>query len=269
MTAPLSASASTAPPLAARGLLLDRGGRRVLHGVSVELRAGEWLAIVGPNGAGKSSLLAALAGLLPLAGGQVQLQGRPLADWSPRERASRLAWLAQQGQAEGEIPAAEVVRLGRLPRQGLLGAPNADDEAAVQRALADTEAGPFAARPLAALSGGERQRVLLARALAVEAPVLLLDEPTTHLDAPHQRAVLRVLAGRAGCGVAAAAVLHDLTQALTAHRVLVLADGRVQACAAPGDAALHRCLAEVFDGAIAIERLALDGRERWVAVPRL
>jgi iron complex transport system ATP-binding protein len=256
-------------PLAAQGLVLQRGGRRVLDGVSLQLRAGEWMAIVGPNGAGKSSLLLALAGLLPLQAGQVQLMDRPLGDWPARERAARLAWLAQQGQAEGEIPALEVVRLGRLPRQGLLGTPDADDEAAVRRAMADTESTPFAARALGALSGGERQRVLLARALAVEAPVLLLDEPTAHLDAPHQRAVLRVLAGRAGCGVAAAAVLHDLTQALTAHRVLVLADGRVQAVAPPDDPELHRCLADVFEGAIAIERLQLDGVERWVAVPRL
>lgn len=256
-------------PLAAMDLSMVRGGRRVLDGVSLELRAGEWLAIVGPNGAGKSSLLAALAGLLPLAGGQVQLMGRPLADWPARERATRLAWLAQQGQSEGEIPALEVVRLGRLPRQGLLGAPGADDEAAVRRAMADTESSAFAARRLAELSGGERQRVLLARALAVEAPVLLLDEPTAHLDAPHQRAVLRVLAGRSQCGVAAAAVLHDLTQALTAQRVLVLAQGRVRACGAPADPALQQALVDVFDGAVAIERLMLEGRERWVAVPRL
>jgi iron complex transport system ATP-binding protein len=256
-------------PLAAEGLVVCRGTRRVVDGVSLELRAGEWLAIVGPNGAGKSSLLAALAGLLPAAAGQVRLFGRPLAAWTARERASRLAWLAQAGQADGEIPARDVVRLGRLPRQGLLGAPDAADEAAVQRAIDDTECGAFAARPLGALSGGERQRVLLARALAVEAPVLLLDEPTTHLDAPHQRAVLRVLAGRAGCGVAAAAVMHDLTQALAADRVLVLAEGRVRACASPADPALQRCLAEVFGGAIAIERLALEGRERHVAVPRL
>lgn len=255
--------------LAAQGLALDRGGRRVLDGVSLELQAGEWLAIVGPNGAGKSSLLSALAGLLPPAAGQVQLLGRPLSDWSARERAQRLAWLAQQGQAEGEIPALDVVRLGRLPRQGLLGAPDAGDEAAVRRAMAETECTDFAARSLSALSGGERQRVLLARALAVEAPVMLLDEPTSHLDAPHQRAVLQVLARRAAQGTAAAAVLHDLTHALTAHRVLVLAQGRVRALAEPADPALHRCLGDVFDGAVAVERLRIDGHERWVAVPRL
>lgn len=256
--------------LAARDLVVERGGRRVVDGVSLTLAAGEWLAVVGPNGAGKSSLLAALAGLLPLAGGTVELAGRPLAAWSARERAVRLAWLAQQGEAEGEIPALEVVRLGRLPRQGLLGAPDAGDEAAVRRALAETEATAFAARPLATLSGGERQRVLLARALAVEAPVLLLDEPTAHLDAPHQRAVLRVLRARAAAGgFAAAAVLHDLTQALAAPRVLVLQQGRVQACGASDDPALHRALEAVFDDAITVQPVAVDGQRRFVALPRL
>ena len=255
--------------LQARSVLLHRGGRRVLDGVSLDLQAGQWLAIVGPNGAGKSSLLSVLAGLLAADAGEVELLGRPLSGWPPRERAQRLAWLAQQGQADGDIAAIDVVRLGRLPRQGLLGAPDADDEAAVKRAMAATACTAFALRRLNELSGGERQRVLLARALAVEAPVLLLDEPTTHLDAPHQRAVLQVLAGRAGCGVAAAAVLHDLTQALTAHRVLVLADGRVAAVGDPADPALHRCLVEVFGGAVGIERVSFDGRDRWVALPRL
>lgn len=256
-------------PLRADGLVLHRGGRRVLDGVSLQLQAGQWLAIVGPNGAGKSSLLSALTGLLPVSAGDVELQGRRLGDWPARERGRRVAWLAQQGQAEGDIAAIDVVRLGRLPQQGLLGAHDAADEAAVQRAMADTACTALAERRLNELSGGERQRVLLARALAVEAPVLLLDEPTTHLDAPHQRAVLQVLAGRAGCGVAAAAVLHDLTQALTAHRVLVLAQGRVQALAEPADPALHRCLVDVFDGAVGIAPLHLDGAPRWVAYPRL
>ena len=255
--------------LQARSVLLHRGGRRVLDGVSLDLQAGQWLAIVGPNGAGKSSLLSVLAGLLAADAGEVELLGRPLSGWPPRERAQRLAWLAQQGQADGDIAAIDVVRLGRLPRQGLLGAPDADDEAAVQRAMAATACTAFALRRLNELSGGERQRVLLARALAVEAPVLLLDEPTAHLDAPHQRAVLQGLAARARAGGAAVAVMHDLTQALSADRVLVLAAGQVRGLGAPHDPALRDSVMQVFDHAIGIERLQFDGRERWVAVPRL
>jgi iron complex transport system ATP-binding protein len=239
-------------------------------GVSLALQAGRWVAIVGPNGAGKSSLLTLLAGLRAPDAGSVWLQGRPLATLPAADRARQLAWLSQQGQeagAEGDIAVRDVVRLGRLPRHGLFGAPDAADEAAVDHALASTETTAFATRRLNALSGGERQRVLLARALAVQAPVLLLDEPATHLDAPHQRALLRTLAALAGQGAAVVAVLHDLTQALAADRVLVMDRGSLVADGAPGDTALHAALLRVFGGAIEIAAVQVQGRTRWVAVP--
>jgi iron complex transport system ATP-binding protein len=256
-------------PLQAQSLVVSLGGRRVVDGVSLTLRAGEWVAVVGPNGAGKSTLLQLLAGLRTADAGQVQLQGRDMAEWPARERAQQLAWLSQQGEAEGHIAVRDVVRLGRLPHQGLFGAPDAADEAAVDQAMAETECSAFGQRRLSELSGGERQRVLLARALAVQAPVLLLDEPTTHLDAPHQRSLLRGLALRAQAGVAVAAVMHDPTLALTADRVLVMDRGRLCADGRPADADLRAALVRVFDNAFSIEGLALDGRARWVAVPRL
>jgi iron complex transport system ATP-binding protein len=135
--------------------------------------------------------------------------------------------------------------------------------------MAETETTALAARRLGELSGGERQRVLLARALAVEAPVLLLDEPTTHLDAPHQRALLRSLAARARDGVAVAAVLHDVTLALAADRVLVMQQGSLVADGAPGDAALRAALVAVFDAAFSIEAVATTAGRRWVALPAL
>jgi iron complex transport system ATP-binding protein len=259
----------TAPPLQADAVSLSLGGRRVVDGITLALRGGAWTAIVGPNGAGKSTLLTLLAGLRAPQEGQVWLDGRELREWSVRERAQRLAWLSQQGEAEGELAAIDVVRLGRLPHHGLFGDVTPADEAAVAAAMHGTEAGVFAARRLNELSGGERQRVLLARALAVQAPVLLLDEPTTHLDAPHQRALLRCLVARARRGAAVAAVLHDLTLALGADRVVVLAAGRVQADGPPDDAALRATLIDVFDGAIAIERFVDAAGARWVAFPRL
>jgi iron complex transport system ATP-binding protein len=252
-------------PLAARGLHLRLDGRKVIDELTVELRGSEWTAIVGPNGAGKSTLLQLLAGLRAPDAGRVWLDGRALPDWSPRERALRLAWLAQQGHADGEIAARDVVRLGRLPRHGLFGAPDAQDEAAVTQAMAETACSDFAARRLSDLSGGERQRVLLARALAVGAPVLLLDEPTAHLDAPHQRALLRGLAARARDGAAVVAVLHDLTLALAAQRVLVMDRGRIVADGAPAEPALRAALVAVFGGAFSIEAVGT----RWVALPSL
>ena len=258
-----------APALQAEGLALKLGALRAVDGVSLALHAGQWVAIVGPNGAGKSTLLSLLAGLRKPDAGRVWLQGRDLATLPAPTRARALSWLSQQGEAEGDIAAHDVVRLGRLPRHGLFGTPDAADEAAVAQALAETEATPFAARRLNELSGGERQRVLLARALAVQAPVLLLDEPTTHLDAPHQRALLRGLAARARNGAAVAAVLHDLTLALAADRVLVMDRGRIVADGSPADAALRAALVLVFEQAFSIEAVQLAGRARWAVVPHL
>lgn len=258
-----------APPLMARDLSLWLGQQQVVRALSLELRAGQWAALVGPNGAGKSSLLSLLAGLRQPDAGQVQLLGQPLNHMAARQRACALAWLSQQGEAEGDMAARDVVRLGRLPRHGLLGTPTRDDEAAVDHAMAETEATAFAERRLSEMSGGERQRVLLARVLAVQAPVLLLDEPTTHLDAPHQRAVLRSLVARARAGVAVLAVLHDLTLALQADRLLVMERGCLVADGPPDDAALRGTLVRVFEHAFSIEAVATAGVRRWVAVPTL
>ena len=258
-----------APVIQAEELSLLLGGRRVVDRVSAVMAAGQWIAIVGPNGAGKSSLLSLLAGLRRPQAGQVRLRGRPLSGWAAGERARQIAWMAQQGEAEGEIAARAVVRLGRLPHHGLLGAPGPADEAAVDAAMAETECSAFARRRLSELSGGERQRVLLARALAVQAPVLLLDEPTAHLDAPHQRALLRSVAQRAQAGAAVAVVLHDLTLALAADRVWLMNRGRLVADASPADPALHVALVSVFQHAIAIERLEREGRVHHVVRPLL
>jgi iron complex transport system ATP-binding protein len=256
-------------PLQADGLTLRLGGQPVVADVSLAFAPAQWVAVVGPNGAGKSTLLSLLAGLRRPDAGQVRLQGRAIGAWPALQRARRLAWLSQQGEAEGEIAARDVVRLGRLPRHGLLGTPDADDEAAVDRAMAETECSDFAARRLSELSGGERQRVLLARVLAVQAPVMLLDEPTTHLDAPHQRALCRGLIARARAGVAVVSVLHDVTLALAADRVVVMHRGRIRADGPPDDADLRDILMQVFGGAFSIERVATASASRWVAVPSL
>lgn len=255
--------------LEARALVACRSGRRVLHGISLSLRHGEWAAIVGPNGAGKSTLLTLLAGLARPDSGSVRLLGRSLEDWNLRDRAQRLAWLSQQGEAEGDISVRDVVRIGRLPRHGLFGQITREDDAAVDAALAETECHGFASRRLSELSGGERQRVLLARVLAVQASVILLDEPTTHLDAPHQRALIRSLAARARNGAAVAAVMHDLTLALTADRLLVIQAGYLRADGAPGDAQVQAALIEVFGRAFSVERILAGDAVRWAVLPAL
>jgi iron complex transport system ATP-binding protein len=236
----------------------------VLQPIDLAIHAGRWTAIVGPNGAGKSTLLRALAGLQPFEG-EVQLQGRPLADWPPKARARELAWL---GQAEGgadELRALDVVMLGRLPHQAWLAAPSEADQAAVRSAMQQTQSWPWRERRFGSLSGGERQRVLLARALAVEAKLLLMDEPLTHLDAPHQADWLGIVCALAASGAAVVSVLHELSLALRADEVVVMAQGRIVHQGAPHEAATHAALQQVFEHRLVFAQI--DGH--WLALPRI
>ncbi|MET0508861.1 MAG: ABC transporter ATP-binding protein [Burkholderiaceae bacterium] len=249
--------------LRTRGVAVRLGTTAALAGIDVEFAPG-WTAVVGPNGAGKSTLLRVLAGLLRPDTGVVELDGRPLHRIPALERAQRIGWLAQQGDVTGELTVAETVALGRLPHLGLLGTPDSGDEMAVARAMALTECASWAQRRLLELSGGERQRVLVARVLATETPLLLLDEPTTHLDAPHQVALGRLFARLARGGTAARTVLtvlHDLPIALQADRLLVLDRGRVAADGPAVDPSVQRALEAVFDRAIRID-VDRDGRAR-------
>jgi iron complex transport system ATP-binding protein len=247
----------SAPPLACEALSVRLPAPRgpvVVDAVSARFDLG-WTAIVGPNGAGKTTLLRALAGLLPASSGRVLLDGRPLPEWPVRERAQRLAWLAQQGEAGMELTVIETVLLGRLPQRGLLATPEAADHAAAERALALAECSAWRDRRLLELSGGERQRVLLARALATEAPVLLLDEPSTHLDPQHQRGIARLLRTLADAGRTVVSVLHDLPLALAADRVLVMAGGELVAEGRADDPALHAALSAAFGQALEVVHL--------------
>jgi iron complex transport system ATP-binding protein len=246
------------------GVNVTLGSTRALRDVGVAIDAG-WTAIVGPNGAGKSTLLHVMAGLARPATGTVRLDGELLSALTDKARAMRIAWLAQQGESTGELTVREVVRLGRLARQGLFGAPTGEDEARVEQVMAEVECLAWQERRLHELSGGERQRVFLARALAVDAPLLLLDEPTTHLDPPHQIALVRLLRRQVNAGTTVVSVLHDLSLALLADRLLILDRGTVRASGASDDAALHRVLIDVFGGAIRVERF----EDRWIVIPHL
>jgi iron complex transport system ATP-binding protein len=221
LAAPAAAGAA-APVLTCSDLRVGYGMRTVLENLSLKFRSGQWSAVVGPNGCGKSTLLRALAGIAPLRSGTIFLHDRPLSSWPRRERARRLAWLAQSADST-DLNAADVVGLGRFAHGGWLA--SREDDAAIHRAMRATGSLAWTQRRVSSLSGGERQRVYLARALAVEAPVLLLDEPTTHLDPPHQEDVVRLLRGQAhGCGVCVVSAIHDLSLALAADRLIVLGE---------------------------------------------
>ena len=213
----------------------------VLDGVDLSVAAGQVVALCGPNGAGKSSVIRAAVGLLDTTGGQVRLGGTQIADLSHRQRAERAAYLPQERRIAWNLPAVEVAALG---------APFLSGAEALTRAVAaldEVGAGHLADRGVAEMSGGERARVLLARALVVDAPLLLADEPVAGLDPDAQRLVLELLRARADGGAGVLVSLHDLTLAATmADRVVVLDQGRVVADAAPIQALSPAVLRQVF-----------------------
>ncbi|MDP3354593.1 MAG: ABC transporter ATP-binding protein [Polaromonas sp.] len=248
----------------AHGIRAKLGNIEVLHNISVAFSAGRWTSIVGPNGAGKSTLLKVLANLLPHAG-EVLLLGQPLATLRARERAQQLSWLGQNESSADDLTAYDVAMLGRLPHQPWLAPPSDADHAAVARALRATHAWDGRDRPLGQLSGGERQRVLLARALATEAQVLLMDEPLANLDPPHQTDWLQIVRQLVASGKTVVSVLHEISFALHADDMVVMAAGRVTHHGACNDAATHRALELVFDHRIGVHQLA----GQWVALPRI
>ncbi len=232
--------------LAALGLSVDLGGRRVVDDVSFAIAPGEFVALVGPNGAGKTTLLRAAVGLID-ASGELTVAGKPAAQLGAAERARLLAYLPQGHAFAWPVTVAELVAIGRHPHADPFGGVSDADRAAVARALAATETTALADRSVATLSGGERARVALARALATDARILLADEPTASLDPKHQLVVMRQLADVAHRGGAVLAVVHDLALvARFADRVLVMQDGRIVADAAPTDALSPGRLAAVF-----------------------
>jgi iron complex transport system ATP-binding protein len=210
-------------------LVVEIDGRRLLDGVSFTVETGEWLFVLGPNGAGKTTLMRALAGLIAPASGTVELMGRPMTALKARERARSVALVPQIPLIPVGMTVLDYVLLGRTPHFGLLASESHHDVDAAQHALDTLELRDLAERTVGSLSGGERQRVLVARALAQEAPVLLLDEPTTSLDIGHQQDVLELVDDlRRRTDVTVVTTMHDLTLAgQYAERLLLLRDGRV------------------------------------------
>ena len=260
---PSSVAVSTAA-LAARAIHARLGHTEVLHGIDLVLPRARWSSIVGPNGAGKSTLLKVLAGLLPHTG-KVSLLGQDLATLPGRVRAQQLSWLGQGEPGADDMKVYDVTMLGRLPHQAWLAAPGAADHAAVTQALHATQAWEWRDRALGQLSGGERQRVLLARALAVQAQVLLMDEPLANLDPPHQADWLLMVRELVTQGRTVVSVLHEVSLALHADQMVVMAQGRVTHQGDCTAAATHCALEAVFDHRIDIR--SLDGQ--WVALPKV
>ena len=264
MTAAIDSEAEKRVAIQTRGIGARLGNVEVLSDISLNFHRARWTSIVGPNGAGKSTLLKVLAGLIPFSG-SVELLGHPIQSLSAKQRAQLLSWLGQNEASADDLTAYDVTMLGRLPHQPWLAPASAADHAAVEKALRSTHAWDWRGRALGQLSGGERQRVLLARALAVEAEVLLMDEPLANLDPPHQADWLCVVRSLIEQGRTVVSVLHELSMALQADQMVIMAQGRITYQGACDDNATHRALEDVFDHRIAIHPLA----GQWVALPKV
>jgi iron complex transport system ATP-binding protein len=233
--------------LAAQDVGVTLSGRTVLDGISLSLSSGHLVALVGPNGAGKTTLLRALAGLVPSTG-SIAVGGDRLSSLALRERAKRFGYLPQGHVVHWPLPAKDVVALGRYPHGATDPARlSPTDEQAVLRAMQATNVAEFAERPVTELSGGERSRVALARVLAVEAPIVLADEPTASLDPRYQIDVMLNLRHAADRGTLVLVVTHDLGLAARfADTVIVLSGGRLAAEGKPAEALSDRIMADVF-----------------------
>jgi iron complex transport system ATP-binding protein len=244
------------------GVTVQLGGRAVVVEVTAAVERGEWVALIGPNGAGKTTLLRAIAGLLPHEG-RVSLLGSDAAELDRRERARILAVVPQTPETPPWLTVAEYVLMGRTPHLGRLAREGEADREAAGRALDRLELDALAERPLGTLSGGERQRAVVARALAQEASIVLLDEPTAALDIGHQQQALELLDGLRGTqGLTLVAAMHDLTLAAQyADRVLLLSQGRIVADGTPGDVLTEDALAEHYGATVRVvtvdDRLAV------------
>jgi iron complex transport system ATP-binding protein len=243
-------------------LSVQLGGTLVLDGVDAEIALGEWAALIGPNGAGKSTLLRAVAGLVPYAG-SIALDGNECSRLGRRELSRRLAFVPQAPLLPPAMRVHEYVLLGRTPHIGLFGCESRGDFDAARRALERLDLLPFAERRLGTLSGGEAQRAVLARALAQEAPFLLLDEPTASLDLGRQQQVLELVAGLREHGeLTVLCAMHDLTLAgQYADRLLLLSQGQLVAEGSPAEIATVELIASHYgaevrvieeDGAVAV-----------------
>lgn len=263
---------TAAPILQAGALQASYGGNEVLRALDLTLSAGEMVGLLGPNGSGKSTLLRVLCGLLAPTGGKVALAGAPLASYSALQRARLLGLVPQYATIPFAFSVSDLVAMGRNPYLGLLQSPGARDFAAINAALERTDCLHLRERLVTELSGGELQRVIIARALAQEPRVLLLDEPTAHLDLNHQLDIARLLRQlNREQGLTVLWVSHDLNLAAEfCERLVMLQEGRIVTDGRPGEVLTPQWLAQVYGLQLPVAANPTSGRPQVVieAVPR-
>lgn len=247
--------------LEVKGLSAHIGGNNILSNINFVLPQGTWTSVVGPNGVGKSTLLKSLAHVKDF-DGLINVFGKNSKFIRPRALAQRLSWLGQNELVGNDLRVIDVVMLGRLPHQAWLASPDASDIQAVEIALRMTKVWDLRERILGQISGGERQRVLLSRALAVNADILLMDEPLINLDPSYQADWMELVKMLVKDGKTVLTVLHDLGIALQADQMLIMKNGEIDHFGACQDLITHQKLIQVFDNRICIHRL----NDKWISM---
>ena len=232
-----------------KNIRVGYGNKNIIENISLHIPRGSFCTVIGPNGCGKSTLLKAVSRNLPRTGGTVRIDGKPLEQYETKHLARKMAFLAQSPHIPEQFSARELVGYGRYPHTRWLGSLRPEDHRIIDRAMALTGCGDFAERELAHLSGGERQRVWLAMALAQEAEILLLDEPTTYLDISHQLQTLELIRRmNEEMGRTVLMVLHDLNQAARySDLIFVMKEGRLITRGKPAEVITEEILRDVFD----------------------
>ncbi|HAE60129.1 MAG TPA: heme ABC transporter ATP-binding protein, partial [Anaerolineae bacterium] len=236
-------------------------GRPVLKNITFGMQKGEILALVGPNGSGKSTLIRALSGILPVSSGTIRLSGRLMSGFGPAERARQIAVVPQGIQLPPAFTALETVLFGRTPYLNFLGQLSADDERIARDSLERVDTLSLAERRVGELSGGEQQRVLLARALAQCTPILLLDEPTSHLDLQHQMTLMELVYKLAReCELTVLVALHDLNLAARyADRIALLENGELRFIGIPAEILTEETLSRVYGWPVQVVKHPFNG----------
>lgn len=263
------AEISQTPVRSIRGnnLSVVYGGHTVLDGVDLTLETNQLTGLIGPNGAGKTTLLRAFLGLAPSEGGQIWYGDKPAENFSPRERARVIAYMAQGSEIHWPMTARAIVELGRMPHRHPWRSLSPADKAWVEKAMWDTTVQEFAERPVTSLSGGEKARVLLARAMAPNTPFLFADEPAASLDPHFQLEMLSLLKRQVGPDRGVVVVMHDLNLAQQyCDRLIVVANGKVYADGAPDTVMTDEMLAHVFQ--VQMSRWSENGSRFMVPVQR-
>lgn len=254
--------------LEVRDITVKYGPCDVLRDISFELKTGEIIGVLGANGAGKTTLIKALNGTLPISAGEILLDDKTLAGFSRREVAQAIAVVAQENETKFPVTVLQFVLSGRFARGSAFGWETANDLEIAEKALRKCDLAEYDSRLMNELSGGERQRVVLARALATEAKILLLDEPTANLDLAHQALMLRLVRERCRQDASSAIVItHDLNLASEfADRIMLLKDGRIFAIGTPRDVFREENLKEVFEVQVLLDENPASKKVRVTTV---